>query len=461
MVIKPDAKQDPPQPHDSGRFRHAARTSARSGPTADEVRWRSGEAPPVRRFDRGRGHGVPVPRRERPLGLLAIAGSGRERGDPWLARRPRRTRGRDVPGPRSGARRFPVRRVSARNRPVRRRVLPDLAARGRIARPAATAAPGAELGGARGRGGESRPADRHPERRLRRDRELRVPGNRPRGRRADRAEHPPLSRHRQPLQHRERPRLVRAGPRGAFDRGRHRLLLVAGRRPPRGGGPGAGRGGPRARGRGVRDPLPAHDRSVRERGDAVADRAVLDLRRTRGRVRAERGLRDAGPQAPERGGGGRRPDLGRHPRIGGEPGRGAPGAPRPEGTHPGAGHRGGAGAGRDLPVRGRLPRSARDRDEARRSDRGERRRRGLRPGPRAGPPAPHGLGEDQHRAPRGRSRGRGSHQAAARDAQRRDPEAPQPPQSQPRDRLGPPAGAGHHGSDGVATRRPAARLSRG
>ena len=136
-----------------------------------------------------------------------------------------------------------------------------------------------------------------------------------------------------------------------------------------------------------------------------------------------------------------------------------PGLPAPKELTPGAGHRGGACPGRGLAVAGGLPRSARHRDEAGRSDRGERRGGGLRPGPRAGAPAPHGLGEDEHRPPGRRRRCGGSHQGAPRDAGGPHPEAPQPPKSQPRDRLGPPAGTGHHGVDGLAARcrPPAAR----
>ena len=88
-----------------------------------------------------------------------------------------------------------------------------------------------------GRGDRSGAAGGQPERRLRRDRKLRVPGDRPRRQRSDGARHHPLSRHRQPLQHRERAGLLRAGSGGALGRGGHRLLLVAGRRAPRGGGP--------------------------------------------------------------------------------------------------------------------------------------------------------------------------------------------------------------------------------
>ena len=257
------------------------------------------------------------PRRGEPLGLLAPSGIRRSavtHGSPGD------TEGRvgemfpdDVPvhdASRYGAFLSGIDRFDAE-------VLPDLAARGGVAGPAAAAA-------ARDEAGEAlEDAGVDPDR---------LVGSRSgvyvgigsyeyqeivRGReRGDRIRHAPLPRHRQPLQHSERAELLRAGPGGALDRGGHRLLFVGWSRCTTRCGPAARRGRPGARGRRVRDSLSADDGSVRQCGDAVADRTVLDVRRTGGRLRAERRLRDAGSQAPRRSGGGRRPHLGGDSRHG-------------------------------------------------------------------------------------------------------------------------------------------------
>ena len=80
------------------------------------------------------------------------------------------------------------------------------------------------------------------------------------------------------------------------------------------------------------------------------------VRRLRKRIRQGRGLRHRGPEATRRGGGRRRPYLGRDPRIGRQPGRGEPGADGPERRGSGAGDRSGAGAGRDPAIGRRLRR---------------------------------------------------------------------------------------------------------
>ena len=189
-----------------------------------------------------------------------------------------------------------------------------------------------------------------PHRRPCGDQQLRLPGADPgrgRGRRAVRIGRQPPCGHRHVVQHGHRPGRFRAGSRRAGDGCGYRLLVVAGRGAPGGIRPAAQRDGPRARGRGARDLLRPAAGDARQRRDAVAGRAVQDLRRLRQRIRPGRGLRHRGPEAARRGGGRRRPYPGRDPRLGRQPGRGEPGADGPERGGSGAGDRSGAGAGRD------------------------------------------------------------------------------------------------------------------
>ena len=98
---------------------------------------------------------------------------------------------------------------------------------------------------------------------------------------------------------------------GTGDGGRHRLLLVAGGAAPGGVGAAARRVRPGAGRRRAYDPVGATAGAARQRRHAVAGRALQDVRRRGQRLRARRGLRHPGPEAAGRGGGGRRPDLGR------------------------------------------------------------------------------------------------------------------------------------------------------
>ena len=176
--------------------------------------------------------------------------------------------------------------------------------------------------------------------------------------------------------------------------------------------------------RGQRDPDADFDGVVRERRDAGARRALQDVRRGGGRVRARRGLRDGRAEAAGGRGSGRGPDLGRNPGHGGESGRRQRWADGAERAGAGAGDRGSAGAGRGGAGGGGLSGGTRYRDAAGRSHRSGRGGRGLRAGPRGWPPAADRLGEDEYRPPRGRGGRGGSDQGAAGDEPGGDPEAP-------------------------------------
>ena len=116
------------------------------------------------------------------------------------------------------------------------------------------------------------------------------------------------------------------------------------------------------RGRRAGHPQRAHLRTARGRDDALARRAVQDLRCLGERVRARRGLRGRGAEAPERRGGGRGPHLGGDPELRGEPRRDRRRAYGAEHSGAGAGDGGRAVSGGARPARGGLRRGARHRN---------------------------------------------------------------------------------------------------
>ena len=136
----------------------------------------------------------------------------------------------------------PVRCLSRRARSLRRRLLPHLAGGGAVPRSATADDAGGLLARAGRRGHGPGPAERQPHRRLCGDQQQRVsradPGEHP----ARRARRQPLFRHRHLVQHRDRPRRLRARPGRAGAGARYRLLVLPGRDPPGGDGPSAGRG---------------------------------------------------------------------------------------------------------------------------------------------------------------------------------------------------------------------------
>ena len=127
-----------------------------------------------------------------------------------------------------------------------------------------------------------------------------------------------------------------------------------------------------------RDPRPdLHHRGVAD-ADDVAARAVPPVRRRRRRVRALRGLRRRAAEAAVRRRGRRRPHPRRDRGIGRQPGRPQQRAHRAEQPLPAGGHPRGAGRRRAGPGRHRPDRGARHRHPARRPDRGRGAGRGLR-----------------------------------------------------------------------------------
>ena len=284
-----------------------------------------------------------------------------------------------------------------------------------------------------------------------------APIHHPRGQRDGRARRQPLHRHRHLLQHRHRARGLRAGPGGTGDGGRHGLLVVAGGDAPSGDGASAGRVGSRARRRRPYHPVRAAAGASGERRDAVAGRAVRDVRCGRERLRARRRLRHRRAQAARRGASRRGPHLGRDPRHRAQPGRGEPG---PDGTEPaGAGevHPGGARAGRHRARPGGLPGSARHRDSGRRPHRAGGDGCRVPPRTRSGAAPADRLGEDQHRTPGIGGGRREPRQGRARDAGGGDSAAAGLPGPESAHRLGPTSGTGDRAADGLAARsRPAA-----
>ena len=259
-----------------------------------------GTARPARP-DRDRRHELPLPGRGHLARRPVAAGRRRRRRHRPRTRRPRLARHR--PGPR---------RVRAGRRRVRRRVLRDLAARGAGDGPAAAAAAGDRLGGARARGHRPGSLAGHQGRHVRRRGRARVRGAGRRGR---------ARGHRQLDERRLRPDRLPARPRRARRHPRHRVLVVA-----RGAAPGVPVAAGRrqlARPRGWRDDHgePAAHPRVRRAGRARRRRprqGVLRHRRRHEpgrRRRARRGRAAVGrpPQRP------RRPRRGAG--FGDEPGR--------------------------------------------------------------------------------------------------------------------------------------------
>ena len=167
-----------------------------------------------------------------------------------------------------------ARRVPRRGARVRRRVLRDQPAGGPRARPAAPAAAGGGLGGAGAR------------RRRRRPRLATAAGPGSTSASHTRTTGMGAGRRRRVLGHRQRallrgrPGRLRARADRAGRRGRHRLLVVAGRGPPGGAGAAPRRVRPGARRRGQPDPVAEVDRLLcTEMRCAVPGRAVQGLRR--------------------------------------------------------------------------------------------------------------------------------------------------------------------------------------
>ena len=393
---------------------------------------------------------MPVPRRPGRSLVLAPPRSGRKFRDRRRSRFGRRARGRALSGSLGGNRSLPFRGLPRGARPLRRPVLPHLAGRGAAPGPAAAPDARSELAGPRGRGDRPGATARQPHRRLRGNQQLRLPRPDPgvAGHRGAGGE--PLRSHRDLVQHRHRARRLRAGPDRTGHGARHRLLVVAGRDPPGRFRPAAGRSRSGARRRGAHDPVGPALRTPRARRHARARRPVQGVRRQRQRVRARRRLRHPGPEAASRGRGRRRPDLGRDPGIGGQPGRGERGTDRAERSVPAAGHRGRARAGGGPAVGGGLSGSSRDRDGSGRSHRSARRGGGVRQGTRDGAAPADGFGEDQRRAPGTGCRSSGSHQDPACHAAGGDSETPALPDPEPGAGLGPAAAPGHLGTDGLA-----------
>ena len=174
------------------------------------------------------------------------------------------------------------------------------------------------------------------------------------------------------------------------------------------------------------------------------------LRRRRRRLRARRGLRNGRPEAARPGGGRRRPDLGGHPGIGGQPERRER---RPDGAErrgPAAGDRNRAVASRDRSCGVGLSGGAREWFHDGRPHRDAGRGRGVRQGTGTGTAVARRLGEGERRAP-GDGRGSGgAHQGRARHQPGNDPRAtpfrtPEPPGG-----MGPASPADPRPNDGVA-----------
>ena len=180
---------------------------------------------------------------------------------------------------------------------------------------------------------------------------------------------------------------------------RHRLLLLAGRRPP--GLPGAARrrlphG---ARRRRQPHPLPRALHRAVPVAHAGARRPVQDVRRRRRRLRPRRGLRRGGAEAPPRCAGRRRPGPGGDPRQRGQPGRAEQRPHRAQRPGAGGGDPRGAGAGRRH-ARARSATSRRTAPAPSSATRSRCRRwvPSSGPGRDAGRPLCARLGQDQHRA---------------------------------------------------------------
>ena len=234
--------------------------------------------------------------------------------------------------------------------------------------------------------------------------------------RGGRRDRPPHADRPQARTHRQ-PRLVRPRPARPEPHGRHRPVLVAGRRAPGLREPARGESELALAG-GVNLNLGAaehrHRRPLRR---PVARRPLLHLRRPRQRLRARRGRRArrpqaAGPRARRR----RRRPL-RDPRQRGQQRRRRRRPDRAQPDRPAGGAAQRVPAGRDRPRRGRLRRTARHRDPGGRPGRGGRARRGARRRPPARPAAARRLGQDQRRPPGGRGR----HRRTAQDRPRADP----------------------------------------
>ena len=120
------------------------------------------------------------------------------------------------------------------------------------------------------------------------------------------------------------------------------------------------------------------DRGAQEWRDAVAGRALQDLRRLGQRVRARRRLRGGGAEAAAGRGGGRGPHLGSDPRLRDQSRRRERWIDGAERTGAGARDRGSAGPGGTGALGGGLPGGPRHRDGVGGPHRGERRGCGLR-----------------------------------------------------------------------------------
>ncbi len=209
-------------------------------------------------------------------------------------------------------------RLPRRGRSLRRALLPDLAARGADDGPAAAAAAGGDVGGARARGHSADLAGRVVHGRLRRHHRDRLRArDLSRRRVADRH----VLRDGQRREHRGRPPVVFLRPARAGGGARHGMLLVARVAAPGVSEPAAGR--ERSGAGGGREP-DAHAGQLRgrvARAHAVARRPLQGVRSRGRRLRPQRGLRRRRAEAPVGGAGRRRPRARRDSRIGRAAGR--------------------------------------------------------------------------------------------------------------------------------------------
>ena len=311
------------------------------------------------------------------------------------------------------------------------------------------------MAGAGRRRHRSRRPPGHSHRRVRRHEQQRLPAPDSRCAGEYRGGRRPLLRHGKLAEPRHRPRVLRARLRRPGDGRGHRLFVLAGRRAPGGRRPASGRCRPRPGGWRPGHPVRSLECPAREGRDALAQRPVQDLRRSGRRLRARRRLRHRGVEATRRGRGGRRPDLGGDPRFGGEPGRHGAGTHGAGRAGPAARHRSRVGQRRARAFRGRLPRGPRHGYAGGRSHRTRRGSSGVRQGSANGSAAAHRLGQDQHRPPGVRRRGRGADQGDLGAEARRHSQAPALRGAEPDDRGTGVAPQGHCGSDGVADGRPA------
>ena len=426
----------------------------------EETRHVSFQARPLRigRTDRDHRHGVPVPGGKRHRGLLAPVGNRGKRDCRGSSGFRRGTLGPDLRRQCGAKRGLPLRRVRRRYRPVRRRLLPHLPGGGRAAGSAAAHDAGGELAGAGGRGHRSGSPEAKPHGGLLRDQQRRVPHARGGVGQARRGRGVPLrpQRH-QPERHRRAGLLRARADRAGQGRGR-RLRLRDGGDQRRRGRSASRQGEPGHCGWRAGHPERAHLRVARGRDDAVPRWTVQDVRRLRERLRPGRGVRGRGPQAPERRRGGRRPNLGGDPGLGGQPRRDRRGADGAEHARSGAGDGGRALPGGHRSAGGGLRRGARNGNRGGRPHRAERGRQRVRPWPRCPGSASDRVREDQ-RGPSGVGGGRRrTHQGGARGQAGRDPEAPALSRSQSGGGLGSHAAARDRGEDGLAApTRPAAR----